>query len=71
MIETTNIDTKYSIVGMGALSQASKKGEIDKVKQLIESGCNVNETDNTGSTPLHHAVYNIYIYYNNRHGIID
>lgn len=68
------LNGKYGIVGMGILSQCSKKGEIDKVKQLIESGgCNVNETDNTGSTPLHHAVYITiiiyYLYY--RFGIID
>ena len=34
------------------LLEASEEGDINKVKQLIESGANVNHANNYGSTPL-------------------
>ena len=37
----------------GAITQGAK----NCVKLLIDKGCNVNERDPSGRTPLHYAIY--------------
>jgi ankyrin repeat protein len=39
------------------LIQASSKGDVSTVRQLINEGANVNETDSRGYTPLMYAVW--------------
>ena len=40
----------------GPLHEAAKKGNIDRVKRLIEEGANVDERDENNDTPLFIAV---------------
>ena len=37
---------------------AAKTGNIDRVRELIAAGANVNQQDNNGLTPLHWAAEN-------------
>jgi cytohesin len=41
---------------VGPLHEAAKKGNLDKVKRLIEEGANVNVKDEKNDTPLYIAV---------------
>jgi len=38
-----------------ALLEASVRGNVEKVQELINKGANINAKDNAGWTPLHHA----------------
>ena len=38
--------------------QAAKTGNIDRVRELIAAGADVNQQNNDGWTPLHWAAYN-------------
>ncbi len=41
--------------GVGAFSEAAAKGDLGKLKALLDAGADVNERDTQGSTPLHYA----------------
>ncbi|XP_017769178.1 PREDICTED: BRCA1-associated RING domain protein 1-like [Nicrophorus vespilloides] len=47
---------KRNSKGESGLHVACKQGKLDKVKQLIESGCDVNAVDWANWTPLHEGV---------------
>ncbi|WCR59295.1 MAG: hypothetical protein PG978_000731 [Wolbachia endosymbiont of Ctenocephalides felis wCfeF] len=40
------------------LIDTAEQGNLDKVKELIDSGADLNATDNYGMTPLHYAALN-------------
>ena len=42
--------------GRSLLFYASRYGQIDSVRQLLEAGCDPNKTDIIGKTPLHEAI---------------
>lgn len=52
-----NLKAKYRMAGLGVLSVAALEGNIEQVMKCLSKGCQVNERDNNGSTPLHHATW--------------
>ena len=46
-----------------SLLSAALAGEIDKVKELITRGADVNQADEDGVTPVHNAVKNVSVNY--------
>jgi ankyrin repeat protein len=40
---------------MGVLTDAALKGDLDRVRELLAQGHNINERDEWGETPLHRA----------------
>ncbi|GBP36279.1 BRCA1-associated RING domain protein 1 [Eumeta japonica] len=49
---------KKNLKGETALHVACRLGKIEKVKELLNQGANVNTKDNAGWTPLHEVVQN-------------
>ena len=43
------------------IHQVCKKGDLDRVKQLVASGVQVNDEDEEGCTPLFYSVDNNHI----------
>ena len=41
---------------VGVLSEASSKGDLDRMKTLLDAGGDINERSGTNLTPLHYAV---------------
>ena len=61
---STNIFTSafFSLLlcsGPMSLIDAARGGDIDKVKQLIAQGDEVNQVDANGCTPIYHAAINV------------
>ena len=46
-----------------SLLSAALAGEIDKIKELITEGADVNQADTNGLTPIHNAVMNVSVDY--------
>ena len=46
-----------------SLLSAALAGEIDKIKELITQGANVNQADEDGVTPIHNAVKKVSVNY--------
>jgi ankyrin repeat protein len=44
-----------SLAELSGFLEASRKGDLKRVQQLVDSGTNVNELDKTGFTALHWA----------------
>ena len=50
------MDSTSSVTGVTPLHLAAESGDVDKVRELLQSGeYNVNCTDSNGRTPLHYA----------------
>ena len=50
-----------------SLMSAALAGEIDKIKELITEGADVNQADTNGLTPIHNAVMNVSVDYDVGH----
>ena len=50
-----------------SLMSAALAGEIDKIKELITQGADVNLADEDGLTPIHNAVKNVSVDYDVLH----
>ena len=50
-----------------SLLSAALAGEIDKIKELIAQGADVNQADADGWTPINYAAYNVSVDYDLGH----
>jgi len=58
LLDTNNIDIdqKSHNGGESALQDASRMGNLEAVKILLDNNASLNQTDNDGRTPLHEAL---------------
>ena len=52
----------FSFTALMSLIDAALGGEIDKIKQIIAAGAEVNQAGFDGWTPLNHATKNVSAY---------
>jgi ankyrin repeat protein len=45
--------------------EATRNGDLEQLKSLLDSGVNIDSQNEYGDTALHYAVYNYCLYYNN------